>query len=424
MINLNPGGITMFDGIGWLYKENGEKKGPFSEIQMIEFISAGIVTNDSPVWTEGFLEWQKLENTELGVYLQDMPPPLPFSERANTNVASGGGSKNDSVDIGVPPTIPPAVPPKETESIDRSSFTEPQKPLKKTHLSSSRSIFAVFFAVVFFVTVGVGFALYKFNWSTDSSAISDTQMQSEESTEENNNEADEAIARAYEVTSTVPSDIADDGNMKQVSKTEDAVQQDVSQSGVGPKIKNIQLGMTVNLMDLITTMVSFEQWPFEIRVVTNGTETQENKVTMRFEGKGKTIDSWSITESEGIFKKSEDKEWILSKFIEFIEMEDPVHVVAISAVNPPNDGPVTLIVKKTKGEDDLAYSEIHLNAGVFNLAEELSEEEFVEELQQSLSLGALSEEWEDGNITGKTNNNEGWSVKIQKDIKTLILEVL
>ena len=99
-------------------------------------------------------------------------------------------------------------------------------------------------------------------------------------------------------------------------------------------------------------------------------------------------------------------------------------MVAISAVNPPNDGPVTLIVKKTKGEDDLAYSEIHLNSGVFNLAEELSEEEFVKELQQSLSLGALNEEWEDGNITGKTNNNEGWSVKIQKDIKTLILEVL
>ena len=71
----------------WFYEENGQKKGPVSENEMIQFINSLIISHGTSVWKQGFPDWLKVENSDLRVHLDNSgPPPLSGEHINNTLV--------------------------------------------------------------------------------------------------------------------------------------------------------------------------------------------------------------------------------------------------------------------------------------------------------------------------------------------------
>lgn len=71
----------------WFYEENGQRKGPVSESEMVQFIKALVISHGTSVWKQGFPDWLKLENTDLRIHLDDSaPPPLTGDHINNTIV--------------------------------------------------------------------------------------------------------------------------------------------------------------------------------------------------------------------------------------------------------------------------------------------------------------------------------------------------
>lgn len=60
----------------WFFTENGQRKGPVTIADLLELLRAEKVNGDTPVWTRGLSGWQALRTTDLGVHLQDAPPPV------------------------------------------------------------------------------------------------------------------------------------------------------------------------------------------------------------------------------------------------------------------------------------------------------------------------------------------------------------
>jgi hypothetical protein len=61
----------------WFLEEDGERKGPFSETEVISFIKNGHVDSQSSVWKNGYADWIIIKNSELSKYFLTVdPPPL------------------------------------------------------------------------------------------------------------------------------------------------------------------------------------------------------------------------------------------------------------------------------------------------------------------------------------------------------------
>jgi hypothetical protein len=73
--------------VDWYYEENGQRKGPISEIHIVELIKSSAVGNGTSVWKKGLSDWVKIENTDLRIHLDnDRPPPLSGEHINNTVV--------------------------------------------------------------------------------------------------------------------------------------------------------------------------------------------------------------------------------------------------------------------------------------------------------------------------------------------------
>lgn len=71
----------------WFYEENGQRKGPVSENEMVQFIKSSVISHDTSVWKQGFPDWLRLENTDLRTHLDNsVPPPLSGEHINNTLV--------------------------------------------------------------------------------------------------------------------------------------------------------------------------------------------------------------------------------------------------------------------------------------------------------------------------------------------------
>lgn len=71
----------------WFYEEKGQRKGPVSEAQMVQFIKASVISHDTSVWKQGFPGWLKIENTDLRAHIDTtVPPPLSGEDVNNTLV--------------------------------------------------------------------------------------------------------------------------------------------------------------------------------------------------------------------------------------------------------------------------------------------------------------------------------------------------
>jgi len=71
----------------WHYEDNGQRKGPISDIALKEMIKTGRLAGDSIVWRKGLTDWVKLEDTEFKAELSEriVPPPL-HGEKVNNAV--------------------------------------------------------------------------------------------------------------------------------------------------------------------------------------------------------------------------------------------------------------------------------------------------------------------------------------------------
>lgn len=74
MSNTVEGAAT--DADDWFFAEQGQRKGPITAASLLELLRTEAIDGDTPVWRKGFADWQPLRTTDLGVYLQDSPPPI------------------------------------------------------------------------------------------------------------------------------------------------------------------------------------------------------------------------------------------------------------------------------------------------------------------------------------------------------------
>jgi len=70
----------------WFYEENGHRKGPVSESEMVQFIKSSVVSHRTSVWKQGFPDWLKVENTDLCVHLDNTAPPPLSGEHINNTL--------------------------------------------------------------------------------------------------------------------------------------------------------------------------------------------------------------------------------------------------------------------------------------------------------------------------------------------------
>jgi hypothetical protein len=71
----------------WFYEENGCRKGPISEGEMIQFIKSSVISHGTSVWKQGFQDWSKIENTDLHIHLNNSTPPPLSGEKINNTLA-------------------------------------------------------------------------------------------------------------------------------------------------------------------------------------------------------------------------------------------------------------------------------------------------------------------------------------------------
>lgn len=70
----------------WFYESAGQRKGGFSEQEMIGFITSGEITHGAIVWRNGLSGWTKLEQTELAAHLDKTAPPPLTGEHVNNTI--------------------------------------------------------------------------------------------------------------------------------------------------------------------------------------------------------------------------------------------------------------------------------------------------------------------------------------------------
>jgi len=70
----------------WFYESGGQRKGGFSEQEMISLITSGEITRGAVVWRNGLSDWTKLETTELAAHLDKTAPPPLSGEHVNNTV--------------------------------------------------------------------------------------------------------------------------------------------------------------------------------------------------------------------------------------------------------------------------------------------------------------------------------------------------
>ena len=70
----------------WFYEENGQRKGPVSEVEMIQFIKSSVISYGTSVWKQGFPDWLKVENTDLHTHLNNSAPPPLSGEHINNTL--------------------------------------------------------------------------------------------------------------------------------------------------------------------------------------------------------------------------------------------------------------------------------------------------------------------------------------------------
>jgi hypothetical protein len=80
----------------WFFALQGQQHGPYREPELRQYITAGTVTGETLVWTEGMANWQKA--SDVPGLLADVPAAA--MPRSGDLPVSGYGSRL-SIDLGL-----------------------------------------------------------------------------------------------------------------------------------------------------------------------------------------------------------------------------------------------------------------------------------------------------------------------------------
>jgi len=68
---------------GWFFVENGQRRGPAANTELLELLRTNKISFDTPIWRKGMVDWQPLHSTEIGAELKDTPPPIATDQINN-----------------------------------------------------------------------------------------------------------------------------------------------------------------------------------------------------------------------------------------------------------------------------------------------------------------------------------------------------
>lgn len=175
-----------------------------------------------------------------------------------------------------------------------------------------------------------------------------------------------------------------------------------SERGVGPKIKGVQLGMRVSVSFLAEWLINLERLPFALSINSNVLST--GSITINFNGRGKELQGFKITEAHKAFSGFEKMEWKLDDLLHAIDKEGVQDAIVFLGryteyIKKPSD-----IITFTRG---MRINSFRLYKKDFG-AEYMSNAEFVHNIIESYHIPS-SGEIKFGKWNYK-NTSEGWQL--------------
>lgn len=70
----------------WFYEDDGQRKGPFSSNQIIDFVKNSTIHSKTLIWKKGLSDWIAIESTEFNVHAISTTPPPLYGDKVNNNI--------------------------------------------------------------------------------------------------------------------------------------------------------------------------------------------------------------------------------------------------------------------------------------------------------------------------------------------------
>ena len=93
----------------------------------------------------------------------------------------------------------------------------------------------------------------------------------------------------------------------------------VNQGGFGPKIKGLQLGQKMSLLDIVVWRMNFKGLPFTLTLKGLKGVNESSYISVKFEGEGVELKNFEITKAGGVFKDFQNQTWKLGDLLSKIE---------------------------------------------------------------------------------------------------------
>jgi len=71
----------------WYYEQDGQRKGPVADAEIVRLIKSSVITPDSSLWKQGLPEWLSATDTAFRVHFDHSAPPPLRGDRVNNSFA-------------------------------------------------------------------------------------------------------------------------------------------------------------------------------------------------------------------------------------------------------------------------------------------------------------------------------------------------
>ena len=126
-----------------------------------------------------------------------------------------------------------------------------------------------------------------------------------------------------------------------------------SNNTIGPKVKNVQLGMEMNIHEFIEWLINMKKLPFTVvfnddRNVRDRTEAFNNSISIKFNGRGDDLENFRIMQATGTFADYHKTKWELNDLLSAIELENIINT---------NIYPGNVVTKTSRPYDILTFDD-------------------------------------------------------------------
>ncbi|MCR4817870.1 MAG: hypothetical protein K5841_02800 [Fretibacterium sp.] len=173
-----------------------------------------------------------------------------------------------------------------------------------------------------------------------------------------------------------------------------------NKDGFGPKIKGVQLGMKMTLLDMVVWGASLENWPLYLKVFEDG---NKSRCFINFTGEGHELKGFEVTEVEGKYAPIKNKQGKLGDILAEIEKLGPE--AAAMALKLDFNNINNIILNK-----DMRVRWMHFTQSDFG-AEQMTPKEFALAIMDAYHIPGM-----DGERDGWRHRNlsDGWEIFCNK----------